>query len=432
MASDTRLIERDPQRIDARPRDARHLKGLRFQASSKLAAEVIGRLLQFALIYAAQRLLGPANYGIITYGLAAGVVLAPATDLGMQLIITREIARDTQTASRLAGLGLALKLILTLCAIALLLPISLLRPVEAAFATFILGLAVIGASFAEYFGYVFRGLRRVELDAALTLLLRLFVFAFGFAALLFRPSVNGVAVAYLIGNCLVALLGYLWLRRRFFIPQLKAKRLELLVLLRQALPLGGAILFSIGYTRTSIFLLDALHNSSAVGEYGVALRLTEPLAMIPAAIMAAVFPALSHALGQQGYAATRPLRVKTIGLLALAGSAIALGGWLFGPWLIHFLYGDQYVGSTVALQILALAALPMFINYALTHFLVAVRQQRLNLIFNVVIFALNLALCLWLIPQFGPSGAAFAVVLSEMLLLLLCAFALSRSSVTRV
>ena len=64
--------------------------------------------------------------------------------------------------------------------------------------------------------------------------------------------------------------------------------------------------------------------------------------------------------------------------------------------------------------------------------LVAVRQQRLNLIFNVVIFALNLALCLWLIPQFGPSGAAFAVVLSEMLLLLLCAFALSRSSVTRV
>jgi O-antigen/teichoic acid export membrane protein len=427
MASDTCLIERDPPRIDAP-----HLKGLRFQAGSKLAAEVIGRLLQFALIYAAQRLLGPANYGLITYGLAVGLVLAPVTDLGMQLIITREIARDGQAAPRLAGLGLTLKLILTLGVVGLLLPISLQRPADAVFATFILGLAVIAASFAEYFGYVFRGLQRVELDAALTLLLRVLVFACGLTALLLVVSVNSLASAYLLGNLLAALLGYLWLRHRFFIPRLRVKRSELLMLLRQALPLGGAILFSIGYTRTSIFLLDALHNSTAVGEYGVALRLTEPLAMIPAAIMAAVFPALSHALSQHGYAATRPLRLKTIGLLALAGSAIALGGWLLGPWLIHFLYGEQYAGSTAALQILALAALPTFVNYALTHFLVAVRQQRLNLAFNMIIFFMNFALCLWLIPQFGPSGAALAVVLSELLLLLLCALALSRSSVTRV
>jgi O-antigen/teichoic acid export membrane protein len=316
--------------------------------------------------------------------------------------------------------------------VGLLLPISLQRPADAVFATFILGLAVIAASFAEYFGYVFRGLQRVELDAALTLLLRVLVFACGLTALLLVVSVNSLASAYLLGNLLAALLGYLWLRHRFFIPRLRVKRSELLMLLRQALPLGGAILFSIGYTRTSIFLLDALHNSTAVGEYGVALRLTEPLAMIPAAIMAAVFPALSHALSQHGYAATRPLRLKTIGLLALAGSAIALGGWLLGPWLIHFLYGEQYAGSTAALQILALAALPTFVNYALTHFLVAVRQQRLNLAFNMIIFFMNFALCLWLIPQFGPSGAALAVVLSELLLLLLCALALSRSSVTRV
>ena len=408
-------------------RSAPHPKGLRFQAGSKLSAEVIGRLLQFALIYTAQRILGPANYGIVTYGLAIGVVLAPVTDLGVQLIVTREIARDEQAAPRLAGTGLSLKLIVALCAVGLLLPISLQRPTDAIFATFILGSSVIATSFVEYFGYVFRGLQRVELDALLTLLLRLLVFAFGFAALLLHVSVNSVAVAYWLGGTLAALLGYLWLRRRFFTPVLKAKRSEMLVLLRQALPLGGAILFSIAYTRTSIFLLDALNGSAAVGEYGVALRLTEPLAMIPAAIMAAVLPALAH----QGYAATRVLRLKTIGWLALAGSSIALAGWFLGPWLIQFLYGYQYAGSTRALQILALATLPTFINYALTHFLVAVRQQRLNLVFNIVVFGVNLLLCLWLIPRFGPGGAALTTVLSELLLLALCGFALSRSPVTR-
>ena len=141
------------------------MKGLRFQAGSKLSAEIIGRLFQFALIYAAQRILGPANYGVITYGLAVGVVLAPATDLGMQLIITREVARVERIAPRVSGIGLALKLLLALGAVAVLVPISLQRPADTAFATFVLGLAVIGASFAEYFGYIFRGLRRVELDA---------------------------------------------------------------------------------------------------------------------------------------------------------------------------------------------------------------------------------------------------------------------------
>jgi O-antigen/teichoic acid export membrane protein len=402
------------------------MRGLRFQAGSKLTSEIIGRLFQFAFIYAAQRSLGPAGYGVVTYGLAVGVVLAPVTDLGMELIVTREVAHTERIAPQLAGTGLTLKLLLTVCAVGLLLPISLSRPDGTIFATFLLGLAVIGGSFAEYFGYVFRGLRRVELDAALTLLLRLCVFAFGFAALLVRPGVNGVAVAYLIGNGLAALLGYGWLRRRFFKPALRTKRAASVALLRQALPLGGAILLSLVYTRTAVFLLDALSSSAAVGEYGVAQRLTEPLALIPSAIMAAVFPALAHAMSQNDYSATRPLRAKTIGLLALCGLSIAVGGWLLGPWLIQFLYRDQYTGSTRALQILALAALPIFVNYALTHFLVARRQQRLNLIFNVVIFVVNLTLCAWLIPRFGPSGAALSTLVSELTLLTLCTVALSR------
>jgi O-antigen/teichoic acid export membrane protein len=401
------------------------MKGLRFQAGSKLGAEIIGRLFQFALIYAAQRLLGPANYGVITYGLAVGVVLAPVTDLGMQLIITREVARVERIAPRVSGIGLVLKLLLTIGAVVVLVLISLQRPGGTAFATFVLGAAVICSSFAEYFGYVFRGLRRVELDALLTLLLRLGVFTFGSTALLLHPSVNGVALAYLIGNGLAAVLGYTWLRRRFFKPRLTARRSASGALLHQALPLGGAILLSVAYTRTAVFLLDAFGNSTAVGEYGVALRLTEPLALIPSALMAAVFPALAHTMAQAGYAATRVLRLKTIGVLSLTGSLIAVGGMLLGPWLIHFLYGTQYAGSTPALQLLALATLPIFINYALTHFLVARRQQRLNLIFNAVIVVVNLVLCSWLIPRFGPGGAALSTVLSEVTLLALCSVALS-------
>jgi len=112
--------------------------------------------------------------------------------------------------------------------------------------------------------------------------------------------------------------------------------------------------------------------------------------------------------------------------LALAGVVIALGGWLFGPGLIQLLYSQQYAGAARPLQILSLAVLPTFINYALTHFLVALRRQRLNLLFNIIIFGVNLALCLVLIPQFGSSGAALATGLSEGVLLILCVLSLLR------
>jgi O-antigen/teichoic acid export membrane protein len=66
----------------------------------------------------------------------------------------------------------------------------------------------------------------------------------------------------------------------------------------------------------------------------------------------------------------------------------------------------------------------VFVNYALTHFLIAADRQHLNLVFNAVIFALNLFLCLLLIPRWGAGGAAGAVLASELALLALCSMAL--------
>jgi Na+-driven multidrug efflux pump len=64
-----------------------------------------------------------------------------------------------------------------------------------------------------------------------------------------------------------------------------------------------------------------------------------------------------------------------------------------------------------------------FVNYALTHFLVALNRQRFILAFNAIIFTLNIGLCALLIPRFGPAGAALATLISESVLFGLCAWA---------
>jgi O-antigen/teichoic acid export membrane protein len=238
----------------------------------------------------------------------------------------------------------------------------------------------------------------------------------------------------LLGGGVAAALGYAWLSRRFFKPILILDRAMGWALLREALPLGGAILISIAYTRTAVFLLDMLRGPEATGLYGVAQKLTEPMAVIPAALMAAIFPAFIEASTYKKDAEAKGrareqadwLRTRALHLAGVLGAAIAGAGALGGPWLIQLLYRGYYAGSAAILQILALALLPAFINYALTHFLVARGKQKLNLLFNVITFTLNLALCLALIPSLGPTGAAIAMLLSECALFGLCWHALPR------
>jgi O-antigen/teichoic acid export membrane protein len=398
-------------------------KRLRVHAGSKLVADVAGRGLQFLLAYLAQRSLGPAAYGQFTYALAIGFVVATLTDLGLQLTLTREMSRDEAEAARIAGVGLSIKLALAVVGAAVLAGFSLTRPAPLQFPTFVVGLALICISFVETLGYVFRGLQRVEHEAGLLLLMRVAIFGLGVAALMGGGGVLGLGLAYLVGGGLAAGAGLLWLRRRFFSPRFAVAPPEWWGMLRQALPLGGAIVCSVVYTRTPVFLLDAMRGAEAVGLFGVAQKLIEPMALMPAALMAAVFPAFTQGLAlNNGQAAW--LGQRSVVLLALAGGAVAAAGFLGGPWLIEQLYGRQYAGSESPLQILALAVPLIFVNYALTHFIVAFDRQALNLLLSALLFAVNAALCLTLIPRYGPAGAAAAMLVSELLLLGLCSWAL--------
>ena len=397
-------------------------------AGSKLGAELVGRAAQFLLIYLTQRVLGPEGFGQFTFAVAVGIVLMPVTDLGLQLTVTQHIARRRNLAPLVTGAGLSVKLVLAAAACGVLAVVALGRPPAVRLATFGLGLAMILASFLEFFGYAFRGLQRVEIDAAITLGSRLVTVAVGIWALLSGYGLTGLAVAYLAGNATGTAAGYWWLRARYFTPRLTRQLGAWRPLVARALPLGGAIVLSIAYTRTAVFLLDALEGPASVGMYGVAQRLTEPLAIIPAALMAAVFPAFVEARDGRGVPAAY-LRTRSLGVLAAVGTVIATAGFAGGPWLLTLLYGEQYGGAIVSFQILAVAVSLTFVNYALTHFVIAHDLHRRYLGFTASVFVVHLVLCLLLIPLFGPAGAAGAVVASELLLLTLCWHALPRDAV---
>ena len=412
------------QYSDSQPRPIRH------NALVKLTSELIGRLALFALVLLAARRLGEAGFGLYNYALALGFVLAQLTDLGMQLVLTREIAAGTR-GDGLVSAALRLKVALSAVVTAALWLMVAGQPVARG-AVFLLSLLPLLQSFPEFVGYVFRGRQNLTVEAWLLAGARLVLAGAGVVALWLWPTLLALAVSQAVVGLLFALIGLVWLRRggwlarlgeALAVHRLPQQRTELGYLLRQSLPLGVAIFLSIAYVRLAVLLLQYRLGETAVAHFSAAARLTEPAQLIPASIMAAVFPAFALALRHDA-AGARRLGARATLLLLAVGVGVAVGGWLLGPWLVPWLYGPAYGASSRVFQVLALSLVPAFVNYTLTHYLIARGQQALMGAFTGAMLALHATLSWLLIPHFGPVGPALSIVLAELLLTILCFFAL--------
>ncbi len=383
----------------------------------KFASELAARAIQFGFIVVAARQLGARGFGVYSFAAAFGFVLAQSSDLGLQLYVARELARTPDRGPQILGSALRCKAVLFAGSLLLLLGfVRLQAEVPDRGLVFLLALAVMMTSPLEFFNYAFRGYRRLEFEAGINLTARLLGPGVAIPALLSGAPLLTVSWILLIANAAAAWLGYFWLTRRFARPAWNADNSELRRAIRQVFPLGLAILLSAAYTRTGVLMLSRMASLDAAGWFNAAHRLTDPLSVLPAIAMAAVFPAFSSRsdTGEQAALARRTLA----GLFA-AALAIVPAGWLGARLVIAVLYGPGFIPSVAALRWLALAVAPVFLNYALGHFIIARGRPWFNVLFNAAILVENFGLNLWLIPRLGAQGAALSLLASELSLLAL-------------
>jgi O-antigen/teichoic acid export membrane protein len=401
-------------------------------ASAKLASELVARAASFGLVLLAARQLGEVDFGRYNYALALGFVLAQLADLGLQMLVAREIAVLGRAAGPLVRAALRLKLLLSLPVLILLWLLAAGSPAPTRAAIILLGLMMLAQTYLEFAAYIFRGQQLLLVEARLLLAARLLMALLGTAVLLAGGGLALLATTNLLSVVLLALWALRLLRRDGWLAPPGEKRPETRRsqmatyrnLLRQALPLGVAIFLSIAYTRTAVLLLQMQSGETAVAMFSAAHRLVEPAQVLPASLLAAVFPAFSQALhSNTGYA--RRLAWGTSLLLALAGIALAAALWLGAGWLIPLLYGLSYAAAAPVLQLLALSSVPAFVNYGLTHFLIARGQQGIIGIFTAVMLVLHAFLSWQWIPRWGAAGPAAAIIVAEVVLSVACLLTLA-------
>ncbi len=395
-------------------------------AAVKLGSEVAGRAASLALLLLAARRLGTSAFGLYNYGIALGFVLTQLADLGLQMLVAREVARQGKEAQPLVRAALQLKMALSLGVLLLLGWLTAGHNGSVRLALFGLGLMMLAQTYLEFVAYVFRGEQRLVVEARLLATARLATALLGGLVLLLGGGLLALALSSLLAVGLAVAWAYVGLHRAGWLAPPCAP-VSYAPLLRQALPLGLAIFLSIAYTRLAVLLLQARGGELLVAQFSAAHRLVEPGQILPASLLAAVFPAYAHALPADLDGARR-LAWRASLLLAGLGLLAALAFLLFSPWLVPLLYGPGYGGAVPVLQLLGFSTMPAFVNYSLTHYLIAQGRQALLGAFMGAMLVLHAGLSWLLIPGLGATGPALSVLAAEMLLLVCCLGALRRAA----
>lgn len=240
---------------------------------------------------------------------------------------------------------------------------------------------------------------------------------FAIFALLFKMGIYGAclgfAFTYLIMDCIYAAL----LSRNI---KLQIRWETTKNILHYGLRSFLGPIFLLLIFRTDSFLLNIFGNIRQVGFYSIAVSVAELIPFIPIAIATVLSPKLaSQETGILNASAAKVIRVMFLFLILLG-----MVFFIFGRWIILFLYGNMYNSSIFPMYILIPGFIFISLYYPFFSYFNAVGKPEILTAILSIILVIKLILSIIAIPRWGMAGAAGASTISYFLcgLLFLIAF----------
>jgi O-antigen/teichoic acid export membrane protein len=358
------------------------------------------------------RYLGPEQYGLLSYAVSFVLLFSALSTLGLNEIVIRELVKDEEQRDVLLGTAFWLK-------------------VFGGIALFIVVMIAVKFTNSDPLTKVM-----VAIIAAGMLLDPFSVIDFYFQA---RVQSKFVAMAWMgaavVGGCLKLVLIFLQAPLIWFAVALVAEKAILMSgylffylknqlspclwrfqwrkavsLLNDSWPLIFSSFAVIIYLRIDQIFLKEMVGANAVGQYAVAVKLSEFWYVFVGAINASLFPAILKV--QENHVLYMARLQRLYDLMAFLSIGVAFTMTILGSTIVTFLYGEAYTPAGIALSILTWSGIFVALGSANSRWLVAENYTRVSMINAILGAIINIVLNLFLIPFWGLIGASIATVIS--------------------
>ena len=405
--------------------------------SSLFSAHLIGRLASLVItVWLMPRYFTETEFGGYFIAIALTNLVASLTELGMQNPLIREMTLHLDQTRHYLGNALIVRSLLSILAYAIMIVsgIFLYTP-EIVMMIVFLGLAEIVNSIAQLYRCVFRAHEEIKYEAFAVVAERGVFFCIGGGAILLNYGLMTVCQVTFAASCLNLILSVGFTRFCFTQLRFQPSRGVVKVLMQQALPFAIGNLFNLFYFRIDAILLSKLSSDGvdANAWYGLAYTIANAFTILPGAfMMGAMFPVLSRAWerekGRFPNACTFSMRWMVLTGLPFAVGLSTLSFEITGVLFPNYT-PDEIGKVATALQWLSWSGGLIFVTTVVLAVLRATDKRRAFSVLMGTTALLNVCLNLYLMPRFSHVGAAIAMVISEVYVLVVGLGYISRNIV---
>jgi O-antigen/teichoic acid export membrane protein len=355
-------------------------------------------------------LLGPDQFGQLTFGLSIVSMVMPLATLGTDPVLVQRLgtlAPAGREEAALIGTAFRLRAVVAVGVAVLIVLVAVAQPTAGQRVVLLfLAPAVAGVVFDVAYPWVI-----VRDRAGPLIVFRLAFFAVitlarivAIVAGLPLAAFAALAAADLIVPGLAA-----WLTARHSGAwQIRYDRLLRPELLHSSLPLLLSGLLMLVMFRIAIVFIERILGMTAVGIYGAVVRLSEVAYLLPNLVV----PTMASRIVAASPVGT-PEYYRRYGLLAFrlmaAGTTIAAATAVLRTPFIG-IYGEAYASGAPILAVHVFALVPLTIAAVRERLLVDARLTRASALNTFGGLVANVALNLILLPRIGLVGAAWATV----------------------
>jgi O-antigen/teichoic acid export membrane protein len=381
--------------------------------------QVLTLLLTTATIPIIARYLGTEGVGAMSIGGTFAALGATVAGLGMNHLVTREVARDREGAHRIVSTAFWMSIALGLIAAVVASVAGLLAGYSGETeVVIILSCAVIPFTLvATLIVSTIQGMEVMRHLAAFDVGIKALSLVVLAAAALMGLSLIAIVTLALIQSAIVLLIQVVYARHWLHIRLMGRPSMEQM----RNLAFGArpffimAVVFMV-YGQLDVVALSKLADERAVGLYSAPARIFGTMLIVPITIMTVTFPMMASSTDQQ-----QLRRVATVALqvsLAITIGLIILATGVRDDTLARFL-GNDFADSGPVLALLALALVPMSTSIVASRVLFATNRQTKMTIAGLVGLAFKVVFMFTMVPLFrdrfdnAALGAALAQVGSE-------------------
>ena len=360
------------------------------------------------------RYLGPEDFGTFNYAQSLVGLLTAISTLGLNGILVRELIDKKREKEKLLGTAFLLQTMGSIFILAVIIVYILITKPENITSKLLL---VFGAiTFLQSFNVIdsyFQSIVKSKFIVKSSIFSLVFSSLFKIILILLEfPLIYFAIILFLENLVFVFFALYYYNKNNKTKFKLSFSKKTAKNLLRDSWPLIlSSIVVSI-YMKIDQIMIKEMINSTAVGYYSAAVRLSEAWYFVPSVIGASLFPAILNAkkIDESLYYSRLQNLYDMMFILALL---IAIPTSIISDSLVEFLYGSEYSQTSNILTIHIWTGIFVFLGVSRSGWIIAENLQKYSTVYLSIGMVSNVILNMILIKSNGIIGAAYATLISQ-------------------